>query len=160
MSSSIVVTLIRLYPLHCTLYTHTHTSASTGTSRSLSRPRKWYFRSQFLRCALHWLQLRKLLKLPISLRNPTNFFVSFFLLEVDRSYHNTQFRTRLFYCSYFVTFLAQFSTLGSAHRFLYQLLPFNPVFTFLFFVSYFDLQTFFSCSNPISPYVFPCTTLL
>jgi hypothetical protein len=41
---------------------------------------------------LHWLQLRQLLKLLISLRNQTNLLSHFFLLEVDRSYHNTQFR--------------------------------------------------------------------
>ncbi len=90
----------------------------------------------------------------------TKLVVSFFLLEVDRSYHNTQFRTRLFYCSYFIIFLAQFSTLGSAHRF-YRLLLFNPVCSFYFFcVSYFDLQTFFFYPNPTSLFVPLCITFL
>ncbi len=58
---------------------------------------------QSLQCALHWLQFRKLLKLPTSLRSH-KLVISFFLLEVDRSYHNTQFWTRLFYCSYLIVF--------------------------------------------------------
>ncbi len=74
MSPSTVVTPIRLYPLHCTLYlctptlTRQHLQALVALFHALVSDISF----QFLRCALHWLQLCKLLKLPISLGNHKN----------------------------------------------------------------------------------------
>ncbi len=87
-----MVTPIRLYPSYCTLYLCTLTLtcwqlhalvALSSASGDIS--------FQLLRCTLHWLQLNKRFSLSISLRNQQTFFLLFFLLEVGRSYHSTQF---------------------------------------------------------------------
>jgi hypothetical protein len=164
-SSSTVVTPIRLYPLHCTLYlctptlTRRHLQALVALSHALVSDISF----QFLRCALHWLQLRQLLKLPISLRNPWKFFFVHLILSVrswpklpQHSISNT-----------FVLLLVFLSHFSHSSRPWAQPIDFYinccrlTLFAhFYFCVSYFDLQTSFFCQNPISPFVFPCTTLL
>ncbi len=153
------MTPTRLYPLHCALYlcTPTLTRRQLQALVALFHALVSDISFQFLQCSLHWLQLLKLLKLPTSLRSH-NFVIAFFLLEVDRSYHNTQFWTRLFYCLIFlIVFLAQFSTLGSAHR-LYWLLLFNPVCPFLLLCVSRPTNSLF-CPIPIPFHVSPCTIL-
>jgi hypothetical protein len=97
MPPSTVVTLIRLYPLYCTLYLSTLTLTRWQLPAQVALSFVFVsdsFRS-ILQCTLHWLQLSKrfLLKFHVEIYN-----FSFFLLEVGRSYHSTQFWTHLFSC--------------------------------------------------------------
>ncbi len=140
------MTPTRLYPLHCTLYlctptlTRRHLQALVALFHALVSNISF----QFLQCALHWLQLRKLLKLSTSLRSH-KFVISFFLWKLTEATKTLNFE-RLFYCLYLIVFLAQFSTLGSAHR-LYRLLLFNPVCPFLFVCVIFRPTSFLSLSK-------------
>ncbi len=76
-----------------------------------------------LQCALHWQQLSKRFCLRYRLEI-YKLFVLFFLLEVGRSYHSTQFWTRLFGYSYFCSLsLCSFrpwADIQPSTHFLYQ----------------------------------------
>ncbi len=89
MSPSTVVTPTRLYPLHCTLHlcTLTFTRRQLQAPVALSHALVSDISFQFSRCALHWLQLRKLSQLQISLRNLQKilFFVSSFCWKVTEA---------------------------------------------------------------------------
>jgi hypothetical protein len=84
-------------------YFHTHTLASTGAVT---------FFASILQCTLHWLQLCKRFFRTWFRLKIYKLFVLFFLLEVGRSYHSTQFWTHSFSNSWFCQFfLRSFSTL-------------------------------------------------
>ncbi len=87
-----------------------------------------------MRCTLHWLQLNKRFSLLILLRNQQTFFHTFFLLEVGRSYHSTQFLN-----TYSLQVFPYFSP---AHFFFIRLL--KPCLSLFFFVCVAFQPTFLS----------------
>jgi hypothetical protein len=86
--TSTVVTPIRLYPLHCTLYCCTLTPTLTRRQSSalvaLSPAFVSDFLFQVLQCTLDWLHLSQHCLLTISFRNQQFFSKFIFLLEVSR----------------------------------------------------------------------------
>ncbi len=161
MSPSTVVTPTRLYPLHCTLYLCTptlirrHLQALVALLHALVSDISF----QFLRCALHWLQLRKLFKLSISLRNHTICCLISFCWKLTEATTTLNFE-HVCFIARILPFSSHSSRPWAQPTDFYRLLPFNPVCPFYFCVSYFDLQTFLFCPNSISPFVSLCTTLL
>jgi hypothetical protein len=79
-----VVTPIRLYPLHCTLYCCTLTRRQSTAPVALSSAFISDFFFKVLQCTLHWLQLSQHFSLAISFRNQQFLSKFSFLLEVSK----------------------------------------------------------------------------
>jgi hypothetical protein len=96
--TSTVVTPIRLYPLHCTLYCCTLTPTLTRRQSSalvtLSSAIVSDFLLQVLQCSLYWLQLSQHFLLAISFKNQKFFPNSFFCWKWVESCHNAWLWTR------------------------------------------------------------------
>ncbi len=97
MLTSTVVTPIRLYPLHCTLYcctlTPTLTSQQSSALVALSSAFLSDFLFQVLQCTLHWLQLSQHFCFRFCLEINSFFPNSFFCWKWAESYHNAQLWT-------------------------------------------------------------------
>ncbi len=144
MSPSTVVTPIRLYPLHCTLHlctltlTRRHLQALVTLSHALVSDISF----QISRCALHWLQLRKLLQLQISLGNPQILFFILFCWKVAEATTTLNFE-HVCYIAF-----SHFSTLGSAHRFLLTVAVLTSLTRFYFLCHFFCPTTVVSVQTP------------
>jgi hypothetical protein len=157
---STVVTLIRLYPLYCTLYlcTLTLTRRHPQALVALSFTFVSEFFASISRCTLHWLQLRKLFLLLVSLRNLQTFcfilFVGSWPELPQHSILNTFVFSLVFCCivaSFSCTVFDPGLPSNPAHRFSIRYLSLTLYVHFILCVSYFDLQI---------PFLFnPCLAL-
>ena len=155
-----MVTPTRLYPLHCTLYlctptlTRRHLQALVALLHALVSDISF----QFLRCALHWLQLRKLFKLSISLRNHTICCLISFCWKLTEATTTLNFEHVCFIARILSHFSHSSRPWAQPTDFI-DCCCLTLFAHFYFCVLYFDLQTFFFYPNPIGPFMTPCTTL-
>jgi hypothetical protein len=152
-----------LCTVHCT---SVHSHVGTYRHRSLFLlPSQVTFFASIPQCTLHWLQLCKLLSLPISLRNLQTLC---FILSVgswpelpQHSILNTFVFSLIFCCivaSFSCTVFDPGLPSNPADSFSIRFLPLTLFVHFILCVSYFELQISFLLI-PASPYVFLCTVL-
>ena len=151
------MTPTRLYPLHCTLYlctptlTRRHLQALVALFHALVSDISF----QFLQCPLHWLQLRKLLKLPTSLRSH-KFVIAFFCWKLTEATTTLNFE-HVCFIARFWSFFSHSSRPWAQPTDFIDCCCLTLFARFYFCVSYSDLQALYFCPIPILFHVPPCT---